>query len=290
MRKLLGIVGLMGLVAMLGCKSKSDSPAPTAPATPVEPEAAAPPAAPPTPAIETREVTYSTATTTMKGFLAYPAGAGKHPGVLVVHEWWGQNEYTRSRARQLAEMGYVALAVDMYGEGKRAEHPTDAKKFVSEAMKDLDESVARFKAARDFLAAFERTDPDKLAAIGYCFGGGVVLHMARLGMDLDLVASFHGTLAAREPMAKGAFDGKIFVAHGAADAHIDQAQVDAFKQEMDAAGVDYEFVAYEGATHAFTNPNATEVGKKFSMPIEYDEAADKASWKRLTELLAAAWD
>lgn len=272
--------------AVTACKKKtSDAPAPTPPAPPAATEPT-PPTPPAPPAIETKEVTYQTDKTTMKGYLAYPAGEGKHPGVLVVHEWWGHNEYTRSRARQLAEMGYVALAVDMYGEGKSADHPTDAKKYVTEAMKDLDESVARFKAAKDFLVAFEHTDGDKLAAIGYCFGGGVVLHMARLGMDLDLVGSFHGTLAAREPMAKGAFDGKIFVAHGAADANIDEAQVAAFKKEMDAAGADYEFVAYEGATHAFTNPGATEVGKKHGMPIKYDEAADKASWKRLEELLA----
>jgi dienelactone hydrolase len=290
MRNCTGIVVGLGLAMVLtgACKKKSEpasAPAPTPPATP---EVTAPPA-PATPAIGTEEVTYKTDKTVMKGFLAYPDDGARHPGVLVVHEWWGHNEYTRTRARQLAEMGYVALAVDMYGDGKHAEHPKDAKAFVTEAMKDLPEAMARFEAARAFLAASEHTRPDALAAIGYCFGGGVVLNMARQGVDLDVVASFHGSLAGPKPIEKGVFAGKVFVAHGGADANIGPDQVEAFKKEMDAAGVDYELAVYEGATHAFTNPGATELGEKFGMPIKYDEAADKASWKQLEEILAAAW-
>ena len=143
--------------------------------------------------VHTQELTYSADGLSMKGYLAYDdAQEGKRPGVLVVHEWWGHNDYARRRARMLAELGYVALAVDMYGEGKQANHPDDAGAFSGEVMNNLPAAKARFLAARDLLKAHERVQGEHIAAIGYCFGGGVVLHMARLGVDLDGVVSFHG--------------------------------------------------------------------------------------------------
>jgi dienelactone hydrolase len=236
--------------------------------------------------IVTEEVTYSAGKTKMSGYLAHPPHAKGLPGILVVHEWWGHNDYVRSRADMLAREGYVALAVDMYGDGKKADHPDDAKKFSAEVFSRLDDAEARFDAARKLLAEHDTTDPEKIAAVGYCFGGGIVLHMARKGMDLDVAASFHGSLATKTPAAKGSIKGKVFIAHGAADPMVPPDQVEAFKKEMEAAGANLHFHAYDGATHAFSNPNATQIGKQYDLPIAYDEKADKASWKALMDLLA----
>jgi dienelactone hydrolase len=249
-----------------------------------------PPATPSGPQIRTEEVEYSAGDVTMKGFLAWDENQpGPRPGVLVVHEWWGLNDYARSRARQLAELGYTALALDMYGNGQQAEHPEDATKFSSAVMSDLPAAEARFEAARSLLAAHPAVDGSRIGAIGYCFGGGVVLHMARVGADLKAVASFHGALASMHTPEPGTVKAKILVAHGAADPFVPAEQVEAFKAEMDAAGADYRFVAYEGATHSFTNPGATAVGEKFNLPLAYDEAADRQSWQAMQELFDDAF-
>jgi dienelactone hydrolase len=203
--------------------------------------------------------------------------------------WGGLNEYARKRATQLAELGYVGFAVDMYGDGKAATHPDDAKKFMMETISNMDEAVKRFDAAKALIASDPRVDGSKIAAIGYCFGGAVSLHMARIGTDLDVIGSFHGNLATEKPMPRGVFGGKIFVAHGAADPFVPKEQVAAFKKEMDDAGASYELVEYPGAMHAFTNPAATEAGEKYDLPLKYDAQADKASWQKLTDLLAQAW-
>jgi dienelactone hydrolase len=253
------------------------------------PDAVEAPPAPPEPSSESKEVTYSSGTTELKGFIAYPASTEKRPGVIVVHEWWGPNDYVRTRAKQLADMGYVAFAIDMYGDGKVATHPDDAKKFMMETIGNMDEAVKRFDAAKALLASDPRVDGSKLASIGYCFGGAVSLHMARIGTDLDAIASFHGNLATQKPMPRGVFGGKIFVAQGAVDPFVPKEQVDAFKKEMDEAGATYELVEYAGAVHGFTNPAATESGQKYNLPLKYDAAADTASWQKLTELLAQTW-
>jgi len=237
-------------------------------------------------ALETKSVSYSAGATQLNGFIAYPAGRDKGPAVLVVHEWWGLNDYARMRAQKLAEHGYVALAVDMYGGGKLAAHPDDAKKFAGEVMSNMPEAKARFEAARALLAADPRVDAAKIAAIGYCFGGGVVLHMARAGEPLAAVASFHGMLGSAEPMKPGAFSGQILVATGGADPFVPGEQVEAFKKEMDAAGAHYEVVVYPDAKHGFTDPDATARGEQFQMPVAYDASADAASWQKLETLLA----
>ena len=242
-------------------------------------------AAPATP--QSKSVSYSAGATQLNGFIAYPAGSDKRPGVLVVHEWWGLNDYARMRAQKLAELGYVALAVDMYGGGKLATHPDDAKKFAGEVMSNMPEAKARFEAARALLASDPRVDSSKIAAIGYCFGGGVVLNMARAGEPLAAVASFHGMLAGPEPMKPGAFAGHILVATGGADPFVPAEQVEGFKKEMDAAGAHYEVVVYPGAQHAFTNPDANAAATEFKLPLAYDAAADAASWQKLEALLAA---
>jgi dienelactone hydrolase len=238
------------------------------------------------PKIQGDTVEYRAQGVAMKGYLAYDENIqGKRPGVLVVHEWWGLNEYARKRARMLAELGYSALAVDMFGEGKQAMHPDDAGKFSSELMKNFDVAKARFMAAMDFLKQQPTTDPARLAAIGYCFGGGVVLNLAREGMDLRGVASFHGSLKGVRPAQPGSVKAKVLVLHGADDKFIPLDQIEAFKQEMTAAGADFRFISYPGALHSFTNPDATEMGKKFNMPIAYNEKADKESWNEMKGFL-----
>jgi dienelactone hydrolase len=238
------------------------------------------------PKIQGKPVEYGAQGAVMKGYLAYDENVkGKRPGVLVVHEWWGINDYVRRRARMLGELGYVALALDMYGEGKQAMHPTDAGKFSSELMKNFDVAKARFLAAMDFLKQQPNVDPDRIAAIGYCFGGGVVLNMAREGVDLKGVASFHGSLAAVKPAQAGRVKAKILVLNGADDEFIPEEQIEAFKQEMKTAGADFQFISYPGALHSFTNPEADENAKKFNMGIAYHADADKKSWDELKKFI-----
>lgn len=232
------------------------------------------------------EVSYMAGDTQMKGYIAWDnAITGKRPGILVVHEWWGHNDYARKRANMLAEQGYTALAVDMYGDGKTASHPDDAGKFAGEVRKNMDVAEARFNAAMEILASNETVNPDQISAIGYCFGGGVVLAMARRGADLDLVASFHGSVATDKPVEKGQVKARLAVFNGAADPMVTVAQIEAFKTEMDNAGVEYLVVSYPDALHAFTNPEADAYAKKFGLPLKYDAVADTDSWNRLIELL-----
>jgi len=238
------------------------------------------------PNIQSEEVTYKAGDTALKGFMAWDANQeGPRPGVLVVHQWWGHSDYVRKRARMLAELGYTALALDMYGEGRHADHPEDAMKFMNETMANIDVAKDRFIAAYDLLKQHGTTNPNDIAAIGYCFGGAVVLHMARFGADLDGVVSFHGNLATEAPAKKGAVKGKLLVLHGAEDPLVPPEQVAAFKKEMDVAEVDYAFIEYPGAKHAFTDQAATEKGKKHKMPLEYNEQADQQSWAEMSKFL-----
>lgn len=236
--------------------------------------------------IRGEEVSYESGGVELKGFLAYDAAAeGQRPGVIVVHEWWGHNEYVRQRARMLAGMGYTALAVDMYGDGKQAAHPGDAQKFMMEVMGNMEAGKARFEAGMELLKAHATTDSTRTAAIGYCFGGAVVLHMARAGLDLDGVASFHGSLSTQAPAQPGAVRARVLVLHGADDPFVTPEQVEAFKKEMADAEVDMKFIAYPGAVHAFTNPGATEMGEKFELPLAYNEKVDQESWAELDGFL-----
>ena len=232
----------------------------------------------------TQKIDYQVDGVTMKGYLAYDdAIKGQRPGIIVVHEWWGLNDYARQRARMLAELGYTAFALDMYGDGKQARHPDDAKKFSSEVMQNFPMAKARFIAALDVLRKHRTVDPHRIAAIGYCFGGGIVLEMARSGIDVAGVASFHGMLATAHPAQVSAIKAKILVMTGAEDPFVPPAQVAQFKQEMDAAKVDYTLISYPGAKHAFTNPDADKYGEKFNLPLAYNQAADQASWKEMQD-------
>ncbi len=225
------------------------------------------------------EVSYRAGDTLLKGYLAdNRAMKGKRPAVLVVHEWWGHNEYARKRARMLAEQGYVALAVDMFGDGKTAQHPDDAGKFASEVTKNKQLGEARFNAALEFIRQQPQVDGERVAAIGYCFGGGVVLHMARLGADLKGVVSFHGSLATDAPAVAGTIKAPLLVFNGEDDKMIPPEQVAAFREEMTRAGASYRYVGYPGVKHSFTNPDADMYAKKFNLPLAYDRKADQDSW------------
>lgn len=231
------------------------------------------------------EVTYSTDTTEMQGFITYnKAQTGKRPGILVVHEWWGHNNYTRKRAQMLAELGYVALAVDMYGEGKQAEHPSDAGKFSGMVMKNEEMAVKRFNAAYEILANHPETDPEKISAIGYCFGGSVILNMANMGADLDGVAAFHSGVQVPNPPSEE-LEAKVLVQNGADDPFVSQESVSSFKAALDSVNADYEYISYPGVKHAYTNPEATKLGEKFDLPLEYDQQADTKSWEKLQKFL-----
>lgn len=236
-------------------------------------------------------VDYRSGDTVFKGFIAYDDSfEDERPGILVVHEWWGHNDYVRKRARMLAELGYVALAVDMYGAGKQADHPDEAGKFAAAVMEDLPEAKDRFLAAMDVLKQHRYTDPGQIAAVGYCFGGGVVLQMARMGVDLDAVVSFHGSLGTTRPAEPGDVEARVLVLHGAADPLVPADQVEQFKQEMENANVDYRFIAYPGAMHAFTNPDADKYGEKFDLPLKYSAVADRASWIDMQNFLLDVFD
>jgi dienelactone hydrolase len=228
-------------------------------------------------------ITYSGDNVTMNGYVVYDENKeGIRPAVIVVHEWWGLNEYPKTRAKQLAEMGYVAMAVDMYGNGKTADNPDSAGKLSSAFYQDPQMAKRRLDAAIAKLKTYSQVDQSKIAAIGYCFGGGVLLNSARLGEELKGVVSFHGSLIGT-PADKNLLKSAILVCHGADDPFVPQADVDKFKKQMDSIGANYTFKAYPGAVHAFTNPNATEVGRKFNIPIAYNSAADSASWKDMQE-------
>ena len=236
------------------------------------------------------EVQYSTDSITMKGYIAYnPEDESKRPGILVVHEWWGHNDYARERADMLAEMGYVAFAVDMYGDGKQAEHPDDAMKFVTEVVSNIDEARARFESALATLKAHPNVDPERIGAIGYCFGGSVVLSMANAGYDLDAVAAFHAGLGLPIQPDSGAVKARVLVCNGADDPFIPDEQVSDFKYVMDAAGVDYKYISYPGAVHSFTSKRADGLAEKFGMPLAYNAAADSSSWSEMQVLFSAAF-
>ncbi len=234
-----------------------------------------------------KTVEYTAQGMTMKGYLAYDDSIkGKRPGVLVVQEWWGVNDYIRRRVRMLAELGYTALAVDMYGEGKQATDPKDAGALATEVMKNFDTAgKARFEAGEELLKKEPTVDPERIGAIGYCFGGGVVLNIATGGTDLKGIVSFHGSLGAVKPAEPGAIKAKLLVLQGGDDKFVTPDKVAAFKKDMDAAGADYKLIVYPGATHAFTNPDSTANGKKFNIPIAYNEKADKESWAEMRKFL-----
>lgn len=228
--------------------------------------------------IKEENITYVANGVILKGFIAYDENVkGRRPTILIVHEWWGLNDYPKMRARKLAELGYMAMAVGMYGDGKTAANPKEAQEFTTPFYKDPNLGKNRLDAAIKKIKEYPQVDPNKIAAIGYCFGGSVVLNSAKLGTDLKGVVSFHGGLGGA-PANKDLLKAKILVCHGGSDKFVSQHDADTFKHQLDSIGADYSFKIYANATHAFTNPDATKIGKEFNMPIEYNAEADKDSW------------
>jgi dienelactone hydrolase len=225
-------------------------------------------------------------TLNLDGYIVYDENIkGKRPVVLVVHEWWGLSDYEKRRARELAQLGYLAMAVDMYGNGRKGNNPEEAGKLAMPFYQDPQMTKKRFEAALNTIKKNENADTTHIAAIGYCFGGGILLNTVKLGENINAVVSFHGSLMGVTPQ-KGLTKASILVCHGAADSFVPQADVDNFKKQLDSVGTPYTFKSYEGATHAFTNPEATQRGKDFKIPIAYNAAADTASWNDMKTFLS----
>jgi len=233
-------------------------------------------------AVVTKTVDYEFDGAKLKGFLAYDdATAEKRPGVLVVHEWWGLNDYAKERCKKLAELGYVAFAVDMYGDGRSVEHPDDARKMATEVRQNLKTWRGRAEAGLKQLIGQPNVDASKLAAIGYCFGGSTCLQLAYSGADLKAVATFHAALPTPTPGEAKAIKAKLYVAHGSDDSFVPEKSVAAFKEALDHAKVSYKFESFPGVVHSFTVPSADKVGMK---GMKYDRAADEKSWKEMQAL------
>lgn len=242
--------------------------------------------------IQSQEITYQSGGVDLQGYVAWNADQqGPRPGVLVVHEWWGNNDYARRRANMLAELGYTGMAVDMYGGAKTADSPEEAGGLMNDLLADLGVVRDRFNAALEVLKGHATTDGARLAAIGYCMGGGIVLHMARYGADLAAVASFHGALPlAVAPQGEGGeVTARIAVYHGEDDQFFSEEEVEAFKAEMHKTQADCLFVTLPGALHGFTNPLATANGEKYGIPLRYSELADSASWDHMQLVLESAF-
>jgi dienelactone hydrolase len=222
---------------------------------------------------------YTADSVTMDGMIVYDENIKeKRPAILVIHEWWGFNDYTKMRARELAKLGYIAMAMDMYGNGVTTDTVPEAQRLSMLFYSNLDKAKTRMDAAFAKLMAHPMADTSKTAVIGYCFGGSMALNFAMMGANLDGAVSFHGILPGGAPAIKDMLKAKILICHGGADPFVPEVQVNQFKKEMDSIGADYSFKVYEGASHAFTNPAATEMGKKNNIPIIYHPAADSASW------------
>jgi dienelactone hydrolase len=236
--------------------------------------------------LKTETITYQDGGTTLKGYLAYDDSiTEKRPGVLVVHEWWGLNEYAKQRAEMIAELGYVAFAADMYGDDKVTEHAADAKGWMQQITSNVDAWRARAEAGLDVLKRQEQVDPDKLAAIGYCFGGATVMQLAYGGADLDGVVSFHGSMP---PAPEGVkIKPAVLAAHGYDDEFEPPERVAAFQKSLEAAGADWQLVIYGGAHHGFTNPNADEYGME---NVEYNAKADRRSWELMQSFLSEVFE
>ena len=240
-------------------------------------------------AIKEEPITYKDGDTTLKGFVVYDdAITAKRPGIIMVHEWWGITKHIQNEARKFAQQGYTAFIADMYGDAKTADNPKDAGALSGSVMKSPAVMESRFNAARDQLAKQATVDPQRIGAVGYCFGGAVVLNMARAGANLAAVAGFHASLGLNTPApAVGAVKAKILVLNGADDPFVKREQYDVFKKDLDAAKADYQVIEYPGAVHAFTNPEATELGQKFNLPLRYDAKVDQEAKAEATKFFAA---
>lgn len=235
--------------------------------------------------ILTNRIEYNVGDTPHQGYLAYDnENAEPRPGVILVHEWWGLNDYMLRRTHMLAELGYVALAIDMYGGGQVAENPDQAGELMTGVLNDMESGTSALEAGYRLLQNQPGVDPDRCAAIGYCFGGAMVLHMARIGMPLAAVASFHGALGSFHTAAPGSIKPSILVCHGAADSMVSMDDLSAFEEEMQQANADFEVLLLEGAKHGFSNPQADTNAEKYGLDLGYQRQADAQSWTAMQAL------
>ena len=235
--------------------------------------------------IEYRSQSKSTETN-HRGYLAYDHDiTTARPGIVVIHNFWGVGDLVRKHTNRLAQQGYCALAIDMYGEGMVAEDPIQGIETMKTVLGDMEMGSARLKAGYDALLGQSQVDAQRTAAVGYCFGGSMVLHMARIGMPLKAVVSFHGALMSFHKPVPGEIKASVLVCHGGDDAKVSMDDVAHFKQEMEDANADYEVIVYAGAQHGFTNQGADEDSRKYGIPEGYDAQADRDSWSAMMTLL-----
>ena len=232
-------------------------------------------------ALKTETVEYKAGDTTLKGFLAYDdASTDKRPAVIIVHEWWGITDYTKRRAHDVASLGYVAFVADMFGDGKTAKDAKEAAALSGAIKNDLKTGMARAQAAMDFVKQHPQVDANRIAAMGYCFGGTVSLEMARAGMPLLGVVSFHGALQTKNPAEEGKLKAKVLACHGADDPMVPHEEVLGFAKEMQDAKADWSLVVNGNAVHSFTNPDAD----KHNIPgVKYNAEADRRSWEAMKD-------
>ncbi|WP_436913425.1 dienelactone hydrolase family protein [Acinetobacter schindleri] len=237
-------------------------------------------------AIKTREIQYTAQDgSQLIGYFAAPESDTPVPGVIVAPEWWGRNDYTEQRARELAEHGYAALAIDMYGDKKVTTASNQAYEWMMQTFEDPDTIVNRATAALNTLAAQEEVDADKLAAIGFCYGGKVALDLARSNAPLQAVATFHANLSPKAPAQEGQVQAEILVLHGEQDSMVSLDDIESFRKEMQAANVKHDVIIFKDAKHGFSNPLADERAKANGVDLGYNAEAEKQSLEAMYALL-----
>lgn len=234
--------------------------------------------------IQSKTISYNLDGVTYQSYSAFNGDSNeKKPVVMVIPEWWGLNDYAKTRANQLAELGYLAMAMDFYGDGQVVDHPNEAEKLASPFYQDSAKAKHVFEAGLEAIKSESNADVSKIAVMGYCFGGAMALNMGRQVPNLKGVVSFHGNLMTGVKPNNNQV--KFLVLNGEADSFVSKDEIKAFENEMDSAKIEYKLIHYPGALHSFTNPNATEVGKKFGMQIAYNQEADEKSWEELVSFL-----
>ena len=230
--------------------------------------------------VQAKEIEYSHNGVKLTGYLAFnDSKVGKRPGILVVHEWWGHNDHARSRAIMLAKSGYTALALDMYGDGKLANHPKKASEFMNLAFSNWSDSQGRYNKALEVLKAHKTVDAARIGSIGFCFGGAVSIKMARGGADLKGIVAFHSALPVEPTITKNSMKSAVLVINGSEDGFLKPEAVASFSQDMFRANVDFTYMNLKGVKHSFTNPQADEFSEKFNIAaLQYNKKADEQSW------------
>jgi len=230
--------------------------------------------------IKTEEIEYSHNGAKLTGYLAYDdSKSGKRPGVIVVHEWWGHNDHARNRSKMLAEAGYTAFALDMYGSGKLANHPKKAGEFMNAAFSNWLDSQARYNKALEILKGHKTVDATRIGSIGFCFGGAVSIKMAKGGADLKGVVAFHSALPIEPAITKNSMKSAVLIINGSEDGFLKPESVASFSLDMFKANVDFTYMNLKGVKHSYTNPQADEFAKKFNISaLQYNKKADEQAW------------